>query len=118
MSGEGALPCRPAMIVIDGDVVPDSRVLPIVAGRREGAEWRVWISCEGHRTELTVDRARQMARDILNVCDVLDGAHAGVSTAGASPAVYPERVEGLDTNGEGEAKPRVEHGATVLGGRP
>jgi hypothetical protein len=78
VSGEGALPGRPAIAVIDGVAVPDSRTLPIVAARREESEWRVWISASGHATELTPERARQMAQDILYVCDVLDGTHGAL----------------------------------------
>lgn len=79
MSGEGALPFRPALAVIDPAGEPHSRAMPIVAGRREGDAWRVWLSCDGRATELTVERARQFARDVLNVCDVLDGVHAAVT---------------------------------------
>lgn len=74
MSGEGALSCRPAIVVIDGPNArpPDSRMLPCVAGRRDGAEWRVWISDGERVTELDAARARQFAADVLAVCDVIE----------------------------------------------
>ena len=78
MSGEGALPCQPAITLVDAVAVPDSRRLPIVAARRDGNEWRVWISACGHATELTAERARQMAQDILYVCEVLEGVHGAL----------------------------------------
>lgn len=83
MSGEGALPYRPAIVVIDGPNVrePDTRMLPCVAGRRDGAEWRVWISNGEQVTELDVARARQFAADVLAVCGVIEGAHGSGAPA-------------------------------------
>lgn len=81
MSGEGALPYRPAIAVIDPAGEAQSRTLPIVAARRDLCEWRVWISAAGVATELTAERARQFARDVLAVCDVIDGVHPALRQA-------------------------------------
>lgn len=78
MAGEGALPSRPAVTIVDIALEPDSRTLPIVAARRDGGEWRVWISLGGHCAELTTERARQLVQDISAVCDVIEGRHPSI----------------------------------------
>lgn len=83
MSGEGALQNRPVMIV-DGESppVPFGRptnwYMPSVAGRRPDPsrpEWLVWIAGPNYQIELDASRARQLAADIVALCDVIEGQH-------------------------------------------
>lgn len=49
--------------------------MPSVAGRRPDharPEWFVWIAGAGYQIELDPARARQLAADIVNVCDVIE----------------------------------------------
>lgn len=54
------------------------QTLPSVAGRRGDDGWKVWIAADGMTFELDAARARQLAQDIADMCDVIDGAHAAV----------------------------------------
>jgi hypothetical protein len=64
MAGEGALP----------------GALPFVAGRRELDGWAVWLSVLGVAVSMPPARARQLAQDILDMCDVLEDGPPGVVT--------------------------------------
>lgn len=55
--------------------------LPTVAGRRESDGWKVWIRDGDRVIVLESVRARQLARDIEDVCDVIDGRHASGAPA-------------------------------------
>ena len=63
----------------------DSRIMPLVAGRRDGDQWQVWMTCNGYIIELTPARARQLAADMLAVCEVIDGVHSAVAVLDSMP---------------------------------
>lgn len=71
MSGEGALSNIGS--AWDAEGPPRLAALPAVAGRHEHDGWRVWISAGGVAASLDVTRARMLAADILDICQVVDG---------------------------------------------
>lgn len=97
MAGEGALPNRPVMIVTDEDApLPFGRstnwYMPSVAGRKPDParpQWFVWIAGPNYQIELDVSRARQLAADILGVCDVIDGCHPSEAPAAVQVLAEP-----------------------------
>lgn len=75
MSGEGALTSQR-----DAEsVMRPLAALPVVAGRRDGDSWHVWICAGGLSAAIDPKRARMLARDIVELCDVIDGAHPAVT---------------------------------------
>ena len=77
MSGEGALSNTYGFdIRRDGFEATRTSALPVVAGRREVDGWAVWLSMAGLSVPLEPARARQLAQDIADICDVIEGRHA------------------------------------------
>lgn len=88
MSGEGALPNCPLIVTDESAPLPFGRstnwYMPSVAGRKPDLarpQWFVWLAGPNYQVELDVGRARQLAADILNVCDVIEGQHASGAPA-------------------------------------
>jgi hypothetical protein len=77
MAGEGFLDAQgPGWDMRPGDLDPmRGWALPAVAGRHESDGWKVWLSALGFAVSLPPQRARQLAQDILDMCDVIEGRH-------------------------------------------
>lgn len=75
MSGEGALSSQHGA----ESAMRPLAAQPIVAGRREGERWFVWICAGGLSVAIDPKRARMLARDIVDLCDVIDGAHPALA---------------------------------------
>lgn len=75
MAGEGILPSAPSWDQRPGYLEATHDSLPAVAGRRDDDGWKVWLSVLGMAVTLPPLRARQLAQDILDMCDVIEGAN-------------------------------------------
>lgn len=84
MSGEGALPNRPA-----------------VTGKRVGDVWHVWIRVNGQEVLLDTAQAAKLAEDIAKVCAILDATPAPGSHEAAIDRIFARDRSG----GKGDQGP-------------
>lgn len=97
-----------AVIIAEARAVETADVLAFLRSRKRAAETVARRNAdERERAEIIVQSINlqiEMIEQGLHVGDAVKEAEleAGVSTSGHSPEVYPELVDGLDTNG-GEA---------------